>query len=209
MMGQTRIIFLVALLGTSFVVLAMSMAGFSHAQTTDAVVEGASQDRKLIVGMGSPPTWEGTADGDLSPLLLDGGDLKASVLSHPLPKVFLSFKASEMQRGTSAAVSIQTDAVMRVDLSSTINVTLASLWHAELEYSYKKEIEGISSGQAQVNEQREVLRSIIATIEFLKRQTIDAPNGRRNISENEALDILRFMRASVESVTEQAQKFKG
>jgi hypothetical protein len=171
-------------------------------------IYAASQEGSKVnisVAAPTPPALQGKAFGTVTPLELKSSDIKADILTHPMPSVSLLFTLplGQYNRG---ADSTENQSTVIVSLPAEANKILLPYWKGYLVFSYKTELERVLDPQTQVNEDRAIGQVFKTTVTELQDLTIDAPNGTRKISQDEAYDIVRFVGLSASGVVAQAKK---
>ena len=174
--------------------LILILASISSRVTLQAV---AQKTREAVpVAIYPPkPAVQASVGGQVKPFKLMRGGLKASIFAHPVPQLWLVFPP------------VQNASKVTVELPSDATQSVLDCWAAELEYRYKKAFEG-GSLQKRVNDDYALGRVNVTVLSKLQSLDIDAPTGRRKISDDEAGRIIRFLAESAQNVVEQAKKHK-
>ena len=141
------------------------------------------------------PAVQASVAGQVRPFKLTRGGLKASIFAHPVPQLWLVFPP------------VRNAAKVTIKLPSDATKSVLDCWAAELEYRYKKAFEA-GSLQKRVNDDYALGRVNVSVLSKLQSLDIDAPTGRRKISDDEAGRIIRFLAESAQNVVEQAKKHK-
>jgi len=154
----------------------------------------------------SVPLLEGKADGKVLPFEPAGENLKASLFAHPAPEVWLAFRVPAKQGQPQTATGDTNEPATKTELTPEAKRALQSHWEMALDYYYKSEFGEVPDAESDRNESVVLTNSFLVTTRKLKTLPIDAPDGRRNISWNEASDLARFMAAAAANLVEQAKK---
>jgi hypothetical protein len=137
--------------------------------------------------------------GSISPIFYNGEDLKQFTLSQPLPDIFLIAKAKN---------SINNDDELRINLSDKAKSTLNDHWVKTLNHRYLTEIEKISND---VNYQKEdiiLVQSTIDTEQKLINMQISSESISRNLSAEEAKQLVILIRNMSGEVIEKIKEAK-
>lgn len=161
-----------------------------------------------VVAIQSPaPALQGMAGGETALFNHPANDLKASVLAHPVPQVWLVFPVlSEAHRAR--AIDNPSLPTIKVDLPQEAAPTIQAQWEVVLACQYERDVTGIQNAQSGMNFDIAVANSFLHTRRELQKLSIDAPDGRRNISQDEADSIASFINASAVDVIKQARQYK-
>ncbi len=164
---------------------------------------GAKVD--VSVAPPSSPALQGKAVGAVTPLELKSDDIKADILAHPAPTISLlfTFPPGEFEQSASAS---ENQSSVSVQLPAESSKVLLTYWKAYLAFCYETELEHVRDPQTQVDKDRAIGVLCKTTIVELQTLTIDAPDGRRKISQDEAYDIARFIGISASNLVAQAKK---
>lgn len=178
----------------------------------DNIVRGQARSQEsrpvLTIQKNNRPALEGTVVGDLDPLAFKRDKPKASVLAHPTPRVFLIFNQPGRQSDSKSSAANH-DRPIRVALSPSAKRELTPLWKALLAYLYESKVEGVADAKTQASVDGAILRSIMMTEARLQQLPVNAPDGRRSFSANEAESIVKFLSMSADNLVEQARKLMG
>ncbi|HXD33881.1 MAG TPA: hypothetical protein VN643_22370 [Pyrinomonadaceae bacterium] len=140
------------------------------------------------------PALEAKAVGDVKSFKRTRSDLKASVLSHPIPEATLVFVLRDKR-----------DAKVIVKLPEEAKKPLTECWHAELTFFYLSTFE-VHDLETRIRE-RETFGSVVANVQAkLQKLTIDTPTGRRKISLNEAVSLTHLLNESAQCVVDEAKE---
>jgi hypothetical protein len=163
------------------------------------------------VGTGSmpvaAPVIQGEADGAVLPFNYGGEDLKASILAQPPPEVWLAFPASDKQEKTDGTSSA-TAPVLRIELPLSAKQLLSSQWAEVLAAKYQMEIEGERDAQSHTRNLVTIVNSFKHSELGLKKIYIDAPDGRRTISQDETRSLASFINSAATDIIKQAKENK-
>jgi hypothetical protein len=175
-------------------------------RTTTPRSTGPDGAPKVTVTTSTPfvPSDQLKVNGSAQDFLLSGDDLNASVLAQPLPQVWLEFDANE----NPGNLELKNAKAVRIDLPDEAGTSLTSCWRAYLEYGLKTKVENEKDIQTLVHQDVAMVATAARTAASLEELTIDAPNGRRKVSHDEAWEIVSFLGRSANDVIEQAKQYK-
>ncbi len=149
------------------------------------------------------PAIQGKATGKVLPFSHKGGNLKSEILAHPVPEVWLVFPAAETSAKT--ASSDPNNLTVKVELPPEASSELQLQWKTALAfYYYEAKPEGATTPDSDVKESLAYAKSFGDTERKLYAMQIDTPTGKRNISFDEAGDIVAFIGASAGNLVKQA-----
>jgi hypothetical protein len=154
------------------------------------------------------PALQGKVVGELKPFEPTGKDLKASLFSHPVPEVWLNFPDPAKQGSQQNAASDGNESAIKVKMPPKARKLLISRWKIALAANYNLEIArppGVNRDGSQLTA---LINSYLNVSSELMKIQIDAPDGRRTISQDEAKGLSEFMGASALNLVEQAKKYK-
>ena len=99
----------------------------------------------------------------------------------------------------------------RVEIENSENLveTLNSHWNDAIKFFHKSEIEKFSNALSQSSITFEWTEKNEANIENIQTVSIDAPGGKRNISQNEASGMITFLNTVAKNLIDEAKEFKG
>lgn len=182
--------------------LAITFVGLAVAGKLNPL-RSVSQGQAVVVvtRKSNVPSDEGKADGSVTPFQAMSVGLRDSVLAQPLPEISLGFPAQDRQTGGAPG--------NKLALPDEASKPLTSCWLAYLAYYYRREIEGGSDAQARLNDALEIISVTEDTAADLEKLLIDAPNGRRNISHNEARDVAYFLGRAAAGAVKEANKLRN
>lgn len=153
-----------------------------------------------VVSRGPHPAWEGRAAGDAPSIKPKGDDAKTSWLSQPVPNIWLEFIGSQKEGQPPRHTSEGKEEVIKVTLPPQAQDILKSLWEEALKYDYAEAFEKARTADEGHDRRIAMISYFEKSMEELKKVEIDAPDGRRTISNKEAEDILAFARKSASLV---------
>lgn len=167
-------------------------------------------DYVRVIYPGDPaPAWEGKAAGEVQPFDPVGETLKASLLAHPAPEVWLAFPpAAGQAHPQNTASGGDEPTAIRVNLPPEAVARLSAYWRETLLFRYELDIKGAGDGQSHM---KMIDRLVYANNHAgggLAEMQIDAPDGRRAISHGEARDVMTFINHSAQAIIEQAKEYK-
>jgi hypothetical protein len=152
------------------------------------------------------PALQGKAGGEVLRFEFEGGDLRAKVLSHPAPEMWLVFPAARDQ-GQSHNSNVSTDGV-KVELPPEAKRLLRLQWETALPAAYDWELGGVSSVSARSLLSATIMQSSQKASLELTKVIVDAPGGRRPLTLGEGVDLASFVGKAVFEIVEQAKGFK-
>lgn len=196
-------------LSINLVLLATAGIGITEMTKGLMLIHAKSQQQPkatIAIVQPSAPSLEGRATGELKQFKFKGGDLKVDILAHPMPTTSLVFLSGA--RPTQKDPKTSNKNSVKVRLPHDAANLLRAYWQAYLGFCYRTELKHPPDAQSQVNEDRAIGALSLTTRAKLQELTIDAPDGRRNISQNEAVDILRFLNLSASYIVSQAKEFE-
>jgi hypothetical protein len=162
---------------------------------------------QVVVAQSPAPAFQGVAGGELALFKHQENNLKASVLAHPVPEVWLVFAVpaeSEKPQGIGNA----SVATVKVELPQEAEQTIQSQWELVLARQYEREVVGLRDVKSGISNDVAVANSFLNTGRELQKLLINAPDGKRNISQDEAYSIASFINASAVDVIKQVKKYK-
>ena len=131
-------------------------------------------------GVPTPDPNHGKAAGELLPFKLTSEDLRAAVLAHPVPEMWLVFPAS-MEPVPKQDDSVSGSALtIRVELPPEAKKALSSYWR------YLLSVRRDTSLVDMINTRNDTFRE-------LQKIELDSPSGRRTIARDEAEELVEFI----------------
>jgi hypothetical protein len=143
----------------------------------------------------TPDPNHGKAAGELLPFEPAGDNLKASLLAHPPPDVWLVFPASVGQGQKQDNSMNGSTSTIKVELPPEAKKELSSYWRYLL--SVRRDTSLIEMINARHDAERE-----------LQKIQLDPPDGRRPIARDEAEELVEFIRQSELDLMDQADKYR-
>lgn len=190
--------FYVGTIGTS-ALLAFTFVGLAvTGKLTPRQSVSQGQAVVAVTRNASVPSDEGKADASVAPFQALSAGLRDSVLAQPLPEISLVFPAQHRQTGGTFG--------KKLALPYEARKPLTSCWLAYLAYYYRIEIERESDPQSRSDNDNAMISITEDTAADLEKLVIDAPNGRRNISHNEARDVAYFLGRAAAGVVKEAKQ---
>lgn len=156
----------------------------------------------------SVPALQGKAAGGVTEFKFTEERLDASLFSLSAPEVWLVFPASRAEAQPPDSSTRGADSTVRVDLSPEVRRALVSQWQAALPYFYETEIERVPDAATYFSKSVAFSNLSLTTMRLLEGFTVNAPDGKRNISADEAGELLRFINAAAADAVGQAKKHK-
>jgi hypothetical protein len=195
-----------ALLTLTTAVISTSQCAYPNALVSSRVGQDVPTGTVGVRNVPSPKL-EGKAEGRLAPFKYEGQDLRDAVLAHPAPEVWLRFPATE---GKDPAPSDDgTERAVRVELPPEAQRLINSQWSGRLASEYDWHYGEVANAQERVNLSVRMAQVSQQTALQLREVFIEAPDGRRPLSMNEANSVAQFINQSVAKVIEQAKASKG
>jgi hypothetical protein len=145
---------------------------------------------------------QGKASGEVLPFNPTRENLRASLSAHPVPEVWLTFTPDKAQ----SKLPGEDRAAVRVELPPEAKKILSRHWEAAIAYYYNTEIAGVPDAKSFERESLALADSYSNALQELSKLEIDAPDGRRKISLDEAGSLASFLSASASNVIEQVCK---
>ncbi|HZS46667.1 MAG TPA: hypothetical protein VFC63_16440 [Blastocatellia bacterium] len=130
------------------------------------------------------------------PFKLVSGDFKTSILSHPMPEIWLSFQDS----GTDT---------IKVEFGKEVQAILERQWKADLVFYYNSEFVDPPDTQNLVNFDLSYEKATSATWIDQRSLTIDAPTGKRKIHQREAESLTLFLSKAAFGVIKEAKRLRS
>jgi len=179
----------------------LGMTAFAEAQTGSGTA--------VAVTRGPHPSWEGKAAGDVQAFERNNNDLKIALLSQPIPDIWLEFAESRREGNPSTKPS-KDEAIIKVALPPEAKSTLKLFWEETLKFVYNEAFVKTQSAQEAYDREIAWLNQYTASVQKLQQVKIDAPDGKRNISDVEADNLVYFARtASANLIKEVKEKKKS
>lgn len=158
-------------------------------------VQAQDQPRvTVLVTRGPHPAWEGTPAGKPQPFTLNNSDLRTAALTQPFPEIWLEFAESKREGKPPRKSSDEKEPVIEVALPPEAREILKSFWERSLEFDYKKVFDKPKSAQEAVDRDLAWISYCSSRAEELQKIEIAAPDGRRRISDEEAMQLVAFLR---------------
>jgi hypothetical protein len=196
----------VAYLGIFILIAFVGVSIVLSQQTRTPQVAGTDGGPAITATSSTPyvPADQGEAKGSVPNFQPGSNDLRAAILAQPLPQIWLE---SPAQGSLGGSKEKHADAI-RIDLSDEARAPLTSVWQAYLEYYLKTKFVDEKEAQNRVDQDVAMVATAARTEASLEALSIDAPNGRRRISHDEALGIVSFLGRSANGIVEQAKQYK-
>jgi len=157
--------------------------------------QAQDQPRVAIVATRGPhPAWEGTASGKPQPFVRNNDDLRTAVLTQPVPEVWLEFAESKREGQSPRMPTDEKDPVIQVVLPAEAREILKSFWEQALEFDYKDVFDKPKTAQESMDRDRAWVDYFRATPQELEKIEIAAPDGARKISDEEARQLVLYLR---------------
>lgn len=168
-------------------------------------------DKGIAVGAVKPTqsSIRGKAGGHVPEFRFGSNSLKASLFSHSAPEIWLIYPSTKAEAQPTDTLNPGGEATVKVDLSPEVRRMLGSQWQAALAYFYETEIENVADAGTYYSKSVTFSNSSLTTMRLLEVQTVEDPSGRRNISADEAGDLVRFVNAAAAEVVAQAKRYKN
>jgi hypothetical protein len=160
----------------------------------------------VAVSRGPHPAWEGKAAGDVQPFERNNYDLRLALPGQPVLDVWLEFVESKREGQPTRKSSEDKEPLIKVTLPPEAKELLKSYWEEALKFDYNEAF--VKPRNAQEGYDRDVAwtRYCTSSTEKLQKIEIDAPDGRRNISDEEAPDLLFFLHKASASLVKSAKE---
>jgi hypothetical protein len=185
---------------------------FSLALTLIAVLAFAQHAKSqtstgvgVNVTRGPHPAWEGKAAGDAQPFERNNADLKTALLSQPVPDVWLEFAESQREGQPSSRTSEGAEPIIKVTLPPDAKRILNLFWKEALKFDYNEAFAKPSNAQESFDRDMAWMSYHAKTELNLQQVEIAAPDGRRTISDVEAIDLAVFAHKASISLVEKAK----
>ncbi|HEX8284490.1 MAG TPA: hypothetical protein VF588_14085 [Pyrinomonadaceae bacterium] len=168
----------------------------------------ASVTNTAVVSVVRPSlAFEGKAAGEVQPFKPVGEDLEASLSAHPAPDVWLTFPAAAGQtRSQSTPPGEDESTAIRVALPPEAGAVLSALWKLSLISHYRLQIDGARDGVSSRNMMVTHMNATTRAQVELEKMQIDAPDGRRAISPDEAGELVKFINVSARAIIEEVKQ---
>jgi hypothetical protein len=147
----------------------------------------------VVASRGPHPAWEGIASGKPESFARNNDDLRTAVLTQPVPEVWLEFSESKREGQASRIPAEEKESVIKVVLPDEAREILKSFWEQSLEFNYKDVFDKPKTAQEGIERDREWINYFTSTPQKLHKIEIAAPDGRRNISDEEARRLVLFL----------------
>jgi hypothetical protein len=177
------------------------VATFANAQTGGGVT--------VAVTRGPHPAWEGKAAGDVQSFERNIDNLRTALLSQPIPDIWLEF-AETSREGHLSTQPSKNEAPIKIALPPEAKSILKLFWAEALKFDYDEAF--VKAQSAQEAHDRDIgwINKCAASIVKLEQVEIDAPDGKRKISDVEAEGLVYFTRrASADLVNKAKEKRKN
>jgi hypothetical protein len=145
---------------------------------------------------------QGKAEGRIQPFKLTGSNLKESVMAHPMPEIWLVFASTSGPAPNSSAERLS----IRVELPQDAQPVLLTQWNKVLASKYKQEVEGLSDAESFKKEDIAIASATDTSQRELTKLSIDAPDGKRTISWEEANELVVFINRAVTNLIGEAKR---
>jgi TonB family protein len=157
----------------------------------------AQEDKNLPVGTAvsieNRPADEGGILGDTPEYKIRGNNLD----------YLMSFRRPDLQ------IVFNSSQKLNVESSKKIGKILDSHWKEAIEFYYKYNLKKFSASENPTDEMLKWTLRANKNQDKLQENFIDAPNGNRKISNNEAGDLLAFLNHTAIDIMEKAKDAKG
>lgn len=177
-----------------------------HALASSILVKSQTNSHPVagVVRIASP-IQKGNVAGEHPTLIINGSDLKDTLLAQSAPDVWLVFNnlAESSETGNQRPNNKST---VRVDLPLQGKQLLSLYWIAALSYQYDvkfKQMSGVNDYSQRATALRNSYRM---TVRELKNVAVDAPSGKRMISHNEAADLVTYVGTAAADMIDQTKK---
>ena len=149
-------------------------------------------------------TWSrnAEADGRMLPLKTTDGDVKTSILSQPLPDIWLVFRIQN--GGTQPNTAARKDETMKIDLESEAKVVLQQQWNAALDYCYTTEFIR-PTRQLAYDVSTAFAHSTSEAWRELQKLSISTPDGKRKIRYTEAASLTGYLLQAARKTIDEAK----
>jgi hypothetical protein len=191
--------------------LAITVSASAQCGKSPTTAQGQSKSEPRIAAGAVPmpgPALQGKAAGEVLPFAFKNKSLKTSLLNHPMPELWLSFPVQGNQGKQQSASPGKNESTVRVELPVKARKLLAAHWKTALTYNYNTEITRPPNGDIFHRQMVEMANSYLNVQQALMKIEIEAPDGRRMISHDEAQDLGYFLNVAAVEVAEQAKKYK-
>ncbi len=152
---------------------------------------------------------EGKAVGRVIPFKPSGDDLKAALLVHPSPELWLEFPAATGIGETPAISATGTEKMVRIDLPVAALKALSDCWEVYLSAHYNISVEPLRDANGLFKEKMRLANAIDETSDELRKSKIAAPDGTRDISYYEAEDLMERFHVMAVEVIQQGLQYKN
>ena len=174
----------------------LGVTAFAKAQPVGGVT--------VAVRRGPHPAWEGRVGGDVRPFERNDKDLKIALLSQPTPEIWLEFKKSQRE-GYAAGRPPDDEAIIKVALPPEAKVILKLFWQEALKFDYSEAFVKAQSAQEAYDRDMAWGGQYSASVQKLRQVEIDAPDGKRKLSDLEADDLVYFARRASANLVDEAK----
>jgi hypothetical protein len=152
-----------------------------------------------------PPIPQGKAAGESIPFARAGEDIREAIMGHPFPKVWLTFTTSSKQGPPQSDSPDSGESTVKVELPDEANQLLRTYWQTYLNATYNMDIKGMPDAESYRSQMVIADRSADDTEQKLMKIDIEAPNGRRKISLDEARDLTSLISGFAKDIINQAK----
>jgi hypothetical protein len=151
----------------------------------------------------------GKVTGKILPFNFMGEDLKTSFVNQPLPEIWLTFSIENK-----SAMQNSSPEELKVDLPIEAKELLNLYWKDSLQYKFNTEIApkpGVEQPSAEQykEEMSKIVSAASRTKNELQKILITTPTEKRNISYEEAGELISFISSSAIELTNQVKQQKS
>jgi hypothetical protein len=148
---------------------------------------------------------QGKAAGELIPFRRTDEDLKDAIMAHPFPNVWLTFTTSSKQGQPQSDSPDRGETTAKVELPDEANQLLRTYWQTYLKATYNMDIKDMPEGESYLAQMVVISRSSDNTTQKLMKVDIEAPNGKRKLSWDEARDLTSLISGFAKDIINQAK----
>ena len=188
------------------VTLLIMLGVASVLQSTTLIIGQQAQNPKLpevgVITIGpAEPANPGKPDGeDLKFKPNKGAPLKTYLYSQTLPKIWLAFKNSSISKAKVETIKVQ--------LPPEAKQALTAYWEVARDHAYYEKFADKRDVQKSINMDRKLAHSHDETVRRLQQVLIDAPDGRRAVSYEEANDLVIFAHLVAIRLIDRAKEYQ-
>ena len=150
-----------------------------------------------------PTASRGEAEGEVLPFDFTGDGLRTAVLSHPAPKTWLVYRPLKLRDKVEGAQGARP--ATRVELPQEAERVLRTHWEFAISAQYDWEMTYVSDVEKRTQLSVAIINSSQRAASELTKIPIDAPDGTRPITLDEANDLVQFTGQAVVDVVKQAK----